>query len=529
MYQYFFCFIFLFLTAFVQAQTAPKREMRAVWIATVANTDFPTKKNLHPYLQQDEYSRIIRQHKAIGINTVIVQVRPATDAFYASDKELWSEWLTGKQGSAPKPFYDPLDFMIEEAHRNGMEFHAWFNPYRAVFDTTKRQDAINPEHITNRKPEWFIQYGKNKYFNPAIPQVRNYIIDIITDVVKRYPIDAVHFDDYFYPYPIANVAFDDQKSFEKYGEGFANINDWRRQNINLLIEGVANSIKQIKPKVKFGVSPFGVWRNQRDDRQGSATTTGTTSYDYLYADVRLWLKNNWIDYVVPQIYFHHQYKPAPYQKLADWWAANSFGKHLYIGQAAYKIGSRTDTLWQDLSEMPKQLRFNRQCQNIQGSIFFSSKSLINKTISFSDSLKNNFYKYTALVPPMSWKDSVRPNAPTDLFASKSYQAVYLTWQKPSRAKDGDEATYYVIYRFLKEENINLEDASKIIGISRGQGEFFVDKTAKIGNDYRYIVTAVDAIHNESLPSNAVLISYPEGTWLDFFKVVLDLYFKKVKI
>jgi uncharacterized lipoprotein YddW (UPF0748 family) len=532
LYQYFLYSFFLYFIlptlALAQAQPIPKREMRAVWIATVANTDFPSKKNLHPYAQQDEYSRIISQHKAAGINAVIVQVRPATDAFYHSDKELWSEWLTGKQGSSPRPFYDPLDFMIEEAHKNGMEFHAWFNPYRAIFDTTKRQEAIHPEHITNRKSEWFIQYGKNKYFNPALPQVRAYITEVIADVVKRYSIDAVHFDDYFYPYPIANTSFDDQKSFEKYGEGFSNIDDWRRQNINLLIEGVANTIRQIKPKVKFGISPFGIWRNSRDEKQGSITTTGTTSYEQLYADVRLWLKNGWIDYVVPQVYFHHQYKPAPYQKLVDWWAANSFGKHLYIGQAAYKIGSKTDTLWQDPTEMPKQLRYNRQCENIKGSVFFSSKSLTRINPSFSDSLKNNFYRYPALVPVMSWKDSIPPNAPTHLFASKSYQAVYLTWQKPSRATDGDEATYYTVYRFSKDEKINIEDASKIIGVSRAQGEFFVDKTVENGNDYQYVVTALDNLHNESILSNIVIISYPEGTWFDFLKVVLDLYFQKVR-
>lgn len=528
-YNVLFC-LFVFnthFTLFAQHKTFPKRELRAVWIATIANTDFPSKKNLHPFAQQDEYSKIIKQHKAIGINAVIVQVRPATDAFYYSDRELWSEWLTGKQGTSPRPFYDPLAFMIEEAHRNGMEFHAWFNPYRAIFDTTARQEAIHPEHITNRKPEWFIQYGKNKYFNPAIPQVRTYIADIITDVVKRYPIDAVHFDDYFYPYPIANTPFDDAKSFEKYGQGFDNIDQWRRQNVNLLIKEVGNSIKQIKPKVKFGVSPFGVWRNSRDDKQGSQTTTGTTSYDHLYADVRLWLKNGWVDYVVPQVYFHHQFKPAPYQKLVDWWAANSFGKHLYIGQAAYKIGSKTDTLWQDFSEMPKQLRFNRQCENIKGTIFFSSKSIINKNNPLADSLRNDFYKYLALVPPMTWIDSIAPNPPTQLFAMKSYQAVYLTWQAPTRARDGDEASYYVIYRFVNDENLDLDNPTKIIGISRGQGAFFVDKTVQSGNNYHYIVTAVDNLHNESTASNHVYIVYPQSTWLDFLKVVLSLYFKKI--
>lgn len=523
----FLCFFYVYFDAFTQS-APPKREMRAVWIATVANTDFPTKKNLHPFQQQEEFSQLLEKHQAIGINAVIVQIRPSTDALYHSDKELWSEWLTGKQGNSPKPFYDPLAFMIEEAHKRGMEFHAWFNPYRAIYDTTARKQMIHSEHITNKRPEWFIQYGKNKYFNPALPQVRQYITDIIADVVSRYPIDAVHFDDYFYPYPIAGVAFDDAQSFEKYKGNFANVNDWRRNNVNLLIESISNKIKEIKPKVKFGVSPFGIWRNQRDDVQGSQTTTGTTSYEHLYADIRLWLKNNWVDYVVPQVYFHHQFKPAPYPNLLNWWASNSFGKHLYIGQAAYKIGSKTDTLWQNFGEMPAQLRLNRKYKEVQGSVFFSSKALTNKSLPIADSLKKDFYQYPALVPPMLWKDNMPPNVPTDLRVSKSYKSAYLSWQKPARAKDGDEAAYYVIYRFLESEQIDLGNPAKIVGIRRGQGEFFIDKQVQDGNTYRYLVTAVDNLHNESQASKAVVIAYPQSSWTDFLKVFIEIYLKKVK-
>ncbi|GAB4189050.1 MAG: glycoside hydrolase family 10 protein [Thermoflexibacter sp.] len=518
----FFIFFSIISLSFAQS-ISPKRELRAVWIATVANIDYPSRKNLHPFEQQDEFRALIQKHRQLGINAVFVQVRPATDAFYYSDRELWSEWLSGKQGNEPRPFYDPLAYMIEEAHKNGMEFHAWFNPYRAVFDTA-RSSEIHPEHITNRRPEWFIQYGKTKYFNPALPQVREYITSIITDVVKRYPIDGVHFDDYFYPYPIANTPLDDQKDFERYGQDFKNIQDWRRHNVNLLIESVAKSIRQTKPKVKFGVSPFGVWRNERDEKQGSKTTTGTTSYDHLYADVRHWLKNAWIDYVVPQIYFHSQFKPAPYQQLVDWWAANGFGKHLYIGMAAYKIGSKTDTLWQNLSEMPSQLRFNRACENIKGSVFFSAKSIFNNSL--HDSLKTNFYRYPALVPPMPWKDSIAANPPTDLVLHKSYKAVFLQWKVPQRAKDGDEAVYYIIYRFNHNEPINLEDASKIVGIRRQQGEFFVDKTVKHGGKYRYLVTALDQMHNESPASNVVFVDFADSSWLDFVKLLLEIYFKR---
>ena len=228
------------------------------------------------------------------MNAVIVQVRPATDAFYPSPYEPWSQWLTGTQGKPPSPYYDPLQFMIEETHKRGMEFHAWCNPYRA--DNKIGESSIAPAHITRIHPEWFLNYGGQKYFDPGNKDAQQFVVKVIRDIVSRYDIDAIHMDDYFYPYRILGKEFPDQESFEKYGNGMDK-EDWRRSNVDSIIETVSRVIKEEKPYCKFGISPFGVWRNQSKDPEGSATKAGQTNYDDLYADILLWLKNGWIDYV----------------------------------------------------------------------------------------------------------------------------------------------------------------------------------------------------------------------------------------
>lgn len=271
-----------FFHSLAHAQTAPKREFRAVWIASVANIDWPSQKGLSSVTQMEEFRYILEEHQKNGMNAVIVQVRPTADALYPSQLELWSSWLTGKQGQEPNPPYDPLAFQIEEAHQRNMEFHAWFNPYRATFDTISAN--LSPQHITRTKPEWFIQYGDKIYFNPGLPEVRNYITRIILDVVRRYDVDGVHFDDYFYPYAIPNKPFPDDSTFARYPNGFKNKDDWRRHNVDLLIKMVSDSLQATKPYVKFGISPFGVWKNKSAiDPDGSDTKAGSPTYYALYA------------------------------------------------------------------------------------------------------------------------------------------------------------------------------------------------------------------------------------------------------
>jgi uncharacterized lipoprotein YddW (UPF0748 family) len=514
--------------ALAQPAKPPKREFRAVWIASVANIDWPSQKGLPVARQQQELLQLLDHHQRTGMNAVVVQVRPATDAFYYSAKEMWSEWLMGKQGTMPTPYYDPLQFMVEQAHLRGMEFHAWLNPYRAMFDADSGQ--VHPDHITNRQPDWFVKYGKNKVFNPGIPEVRSYIIDIVTDIARRYDIDAVHFDDYFYPYQIKDVKFEDEATYKQYGAAFAKLDDWRRDNVNKLIEGLAGGIRQTKPYVKFGISPFGVWRNQSADPSGSATQGGQTCYDHLYADVRLWLQKGWIDYVAPQVYFSTGFDKIPYKTLVDWWAKNSFGKHLYIGQGPYKINPKgSDPYWADPAQMPNQLRINRQLGSVQGSIYFSSKSLTRNLGGFRDSLVRDFHRAPALVPAMPWKGQSAPPPPRQLEAFAAKQGVLLRWEPSPRAKGQAEAAYYVIYRFAEGEPINLEDASRIAGVWRGAGTGFLDRGVLASGQYVYVVTAVDRLHNESKPSGQVGLYYqPPGAWGDFVQVLARAYLRAKK-
>ncbi|MBC7650125.1 MAG: family 10 glycosylhydrolase, partial [Deinococcales bacterium] len=291
-------------------------EFRGVWIASVENIDWPSKKGLSVAEQKAEFMHIILLHKRNGMNAIFMQIRPAGDAFYPSQYEPWSEYLMGKQGLPPTPYYDPLEFMIAETHKQGMEFHAWLNPYRAVFNVTK--SSISPSHFTKIHPELFLVYGTTKFFNPGLQQVRNLVSTIVKDLVTRYDLDGIHMDDYFYPYRIAGKEFPDQKTYEQSGTKLSK-DDWRRSNCDSVIKQLYLTIRAANPNVKFGISPFGVWRNKSQDPNGSNTKAGQTNYDDLYADILLWLKMGWIDYVVPQLYWERGHKLCDFDTLLAWW------------------------------------------------------------------------------------------------------------------------------------------------------------------------------------------------------------------
>lgn len=386
--------LFLLLSVNLSAQ---QPEFRAAWIATVDNIDWPTKGNYNSDEQKAEFIRIIDMHQRNGLNALVVQIRPATDAFYPSPYEPWSEWLTGKQGRPPSPYYDPLQFMIEETHKRGMEFHAWFNPYRAVFNINK--SSVAPTHVTRLHPEWFLTYGDKKYFDPGNPDAQKFVTRIVQDVVERYEVDAIHFDDYFYPYRIAGKEFPDYNSFAKYGNGLSK-DDWRRSNVDSIIVSLSRIIKQVNPKCKFGISPFGVWRNVDQDPQGSQTKAGQTNYDDLYADILLWLKKGWIDYVAPQLYWEFEHKAAPFQPLLSWWSEHTYGRHCYIGLGLYRAGS--NTAWKDKTQLPRQIEALRNTPNVQGMIFFSSKNFESNPNGWSDTLRTKYFKEPAAIPEMEW-------------------------------------------------------------------------------------------------------------------------------
>ncbi len=388
----------LYVTASpAQTKDTVPAEFRAAWIATVDNIDWPDKGTTDPAAQKAQYLRILDMHVRNGLNAVIVQIRPAADALYPSPYEPWSEWLTGRQGRAPVPYYDPLQFMIAAAHQRGLEFHAWLNPYRAIFSLGKTITAGN--HITRKHPEWFLNYGDKKYFDPGNKQAQEFVVKVVRDVVKRYDIDGIHFDDYFYPYRIAGKEFPDNKTYQQYGAGMAR-DDWRRSNTDSIIVLLSRAIKAEKPWVKFGISPFGIWRNSDKDSLGSETKGGQTNYDDLYADILLWLRNGWIDYVAPQIYFEFGHRAAAYETLLKWWAEHSYGKHCYIGIGLYK--ANTNAAWRDKTLIPRQIREARETPGVQGAIFFSSRSFVNNPNGWNDSLRLDLYRQPAPIPVMPW-------------------------------------------------------------------------------------------------------------------------------
>ena len=393
------CMLLIFncsLSLFISAQTTP--EFRGVWVATVDNIDRPGKDNFNSDSQKTAFIQLLDMHQRNGLNAVVVQVRPCTDAFYPSQYEPWSQWLTGVQGQPPVPYYDPLEFMISETHKRGMAFHAWMNPYRAEFNIASASVAAT--HITRLHPEWFLAYGDMRYFDPGNKEAQEYVTKVVADVVTRYDVDAIHFDDYFYPYRIAGKDFPDDASYREYGTGMKKA-DWRRSNTDSIISMLSRAIKKEKPHCQFGVSPFGVWRNQdKDPVDGSKTNGAQSNYDDLYADILLWMKNNWIDYVAPQLYWEIGHRIAPYEVLLNWWSKHTYGKHCYIGMGIYRANS--NAAWKDATQIPRQIKAMRNTPNMKGMIFFSSKTFEKNPNGWNDSLRLNYFKEPVKVPEMEW-------------------------------------------------------------------------------------------------------------------------------
>lgn len=481
------------LNSFAQ-YTMPKREFRAAWVATVGNIDWPSQRALSSDIQQQEFITLIDQMKANGLNAVIVQIRPAADALYASPYENWSRYLSGKQGQPPMPYYDPLTFMVDECHKRCMEFHAWFNPYRALVEANKNLHTA--DHATYKHPEWFLKYGDKVYFDPGLPEVREYFTKIVLDVVKRYDIDAVHFDDYFYPYRIAKVEFPDYKSYAKYGTNFPNKDDWRRNNVNVLIETLSKKIKQEKSWVKFGISPFGVWRNASKDPEGSMTNGGQTNYDDLFADVLLWMKKGWIDYILPQLYWERGHRAADYNTLIKWWSEHAYGRNLYIGHGLYQVGVSPKACWRSFDEIQSQVDLTRTTSKVDGSAFYSANSFLKNKCNINHYMAHELYPSPALLPTMKWIDSIPPSAPKVKLSIKNDGQKLLQWMVDNPT---DEALQFAIYRFKPEEPKFLSP-NNLVDIVRGNS--YLDKKS-MGGKYTYIVTALDRLHNESKLSNLV--------------------------
>ena len=505
-------FSFLSILIFQKSFAQNKYEFRGVWVATVANIDFPSSKFLSTDAQKAEFIKLVEMNKRNGMNALVVQIRPASDAFYPSEYEPWSEFLTGKQGTPPNPYYDPLKFMITETHKRGMEFHAWMNPYRAVFNIYK--SSISPTHITKLHPEWFITYGQTKYFDPGNKEAQKFVENVVRDVVKRYDIDAIHFDDYFYPYHISGKEFMDTASFRKYGNGMS-LSEWRRSNVDSIITQLSTAIKEGNKYCKFGISPFGVWRNIADDPEGSNTKAGVTNYDDLYADILLWLKNKWIDYVVPQLYWEISQKVVGFKVLTDWWARHTYGRQLYIGQGIYRSLEPRSYAWKNKEELPNQINFLRQYPEIQGSVFFSSATFKSNPNGWNDSLRNNYYKYPAIVPPMPWIDSAKPVPPVLSFDS-SKSSIYsssidLYFRDTLK---NDLINRYVIYQFDDLDSLNQNDPKNIKEIILSGNKFyhFIFTVPPSQKEIVIAATTLTKTNNESALTRYIYLERNSGNW-----------------
>ena len=357
-----------------------KKEMRGLWVATVVNIDYPAKPTTDPEVLKKEAVEILDNAKSTGLNAVFLQVRPTADAFYKSNFFPWSRFLTGTQGKAPDGSFDPLAFWIEEAHARGIELHAWINPFRVTKKTASEAkptvSSLHSSHPARKNPGWVVQYSDgNLYFDPGIPEVRKLVVDGVMELVNNYDIDGIHFDDYFYP----GRDFNDSKTYAAYGKGFKNIGDWRRDNINKLVSDVYKAIKSSGRDVRFGISPFGIWANKKNNSLGSDTNGLETYYDH-FADSRKWVKDGIVDYICPQLYWNIGYKVADYSKLLTWWkdVASGTSVDLYIGHAAYKTGDTDKTSpWYGVAEIERQMLLNRNYPEVKGSLFYNYTSLKN--------------------------------------------------------------------------------------------------------------------------------------------------------
>lgn len=487
------CVFFLLLMAggvFAQVQTGsayPKREFRAAWIQSV-NGQFrgmPTEK-----LKQNLIGQLNSLQKA-GINAIIFQVRPEADALYASRLEPWSRFLTGVQGKAPEPYWDPMQFMIDECHKRGMEFHAWINPYRTK---TTLKSELAPNHVYNIHPEWFVTYGDQLYFDPALPESRRHICMVVSDIVSRYDVDAIHMDDYFYPYPIKGKDFPDDASFARFGGGFSNKGDWRRSNVNVLIKKLHETIREIKPWVKFGVSPFGIYRNESSAPLGSKTK-GLQNYDDLYADVLLWAREGWIDYNIPQIYWHIGHPVADYETLVKWWARNTENRPLFIGQSVMNTVQNADPKNPSINQLPRKMALQRAYQTIGGSCQWPASAVVENAGKYRDALIAEYHKYPALPPVFDFMDNEAPANVRKMKPVWTEDGYILFWTAPKYKEEMNRAIQYVVYRFNDKEKVNIDDPSHIVAITRDNFYKLPYEDGK--TKYRYVVTALDRLHNES--------------------------------
>ena len=477
----------IYCSLFVSPARAQKREMRGAWIQCV-NGQF---QGMGTQKMQQTLTYQLDELWKDGVNVIIFQVRPECDALYESNIEPWSRFLTGQQGRAPQPYWDPLQWMIDQCHARGMELHAWINPYRA---RTKTTTALASNHIKMRKPQNCFEYDGLTILNPGIPENRDYICQVARDIVTRYDVDGIHMDDYFYPYPAAGQTIPDDAQYRQYNNGIRDLGDWRRYNVNLFIEQFYKTIHEAKPWVKVGISPFGIYRNKRSSSIGS-NTNGLQNYDDLYADVLLWVNNGWLDYCVPQIYWEIGNKAADYDTLIRWWNQYAGGRPLIIGEDVERTVKYTDPQNPSQHQLPAKMRLHQQMPHVKGTVLWYAKAAVDNVGNYGTTLRNYYWRHPALQPDMSFIDKKTTSKVRKLKPVWTSDGYILFWTAPKGKNWQTEATRYVVYQFAKGEKVNLNDPTKIVAVT--PDTFWKLPYVNGNHKYTYVVTALNRLQNES--------------------------------
>ncbi len=473
------------------AQENPKREFRGAWLHIIGQSQYrnqSTEQNQKYIIDQ------LDKLQAAGCNAVIFQVRPTADAMYPSELEPWTTWISGKRGKAPYPLWDPLEFTLTEAHKRGMEFHAWLNPYRVTSDA---KEILPADHPVNQHPERFVRYAGKVYFDPAYGENRDFICSVVNDILDRYDVDGIHIDDYFYPYPEPGKKFNDDISYSKFGNGM-NRNDWRRHNVDLLIEQLHGTIKAAKPWVRFGVSPFGIWRNKKSDPRGSQSN-GLQNYDDLYADVLLWDEKGWVDYLVPQLYWPLDKKVAPSGHLAHWWNDNVRKADLYIGTDVRQTMTTADSKTGKSNELDSKIKLSRELPNVGGNVWWHGYWVTGNYGGVADELASK-YQSTLALPPVYGNPEIRPGKVSNAKVMRDHGKVFVTWDMPKTGKLPEETDIvrFAVYEFFPGEEITISDPQAMIAVT-DRNEVRVSEKPSELSGHTFAVTSIDRMNRESDP------------------------------
>lgn len=460
-----------------------KREARGAWIPTIFRSEYIglSKANGQKILREK-----IAYLKSINCNMVLFQIRAESDSWYRSSYEPWSKYFTGEQGKEPYEYWDPLAFVIDECHKNGMELHAWINPYRGASNS---KSVLHDSHIYKQHPEWFITYNNQLVLDPGNPNSRRHILMVTKEIISNYDLDALHLDDYFYPYPANNIEFPDNNSFKLYGYNYTNKAEWRRNNINMLIYELHQQIKEIKPWVKLGISPFGIYRNKKTNPKGS-NTNGLQNYDDLYADVVKWANEGWINYVAPQIYWNIGFHIADYQELVLWWkkAITNKETQLYIGQDIKRT--------QDSEQLPPKLKLS--AENSDGNIYWPADELFKNYKSISTALKNQYQNQPALLP--EWKGSLgKTKAPKRIkkaWISRSTFGTPVIHWITSDTRSPEDGRFYAVYIYPEGVKAKISDINKPVSISNSNS--YDLKSLRAGK-YTILITPINRFWQEGRP------------------------------